>query len=269
MKPTSPRMRGDTQDNLPSVQEDLERVGITNLKTLVVTNWKGKDYKFIPEIELTIDLDKERKGVHMSRLIESITEMVEEEIKVKYRSLEELEKHILESIKKRHEYRKAEISMRSQLIVEKRTPITKKQTFETYDFEVSLRSSEDMVKALRVDVVGATACPHALKSGKTHMQRAVGTLELTTEYENKIELEDMIKCVEESFSSPVYTLLKTEDERFLIDDMIAHPKFVEDVTREILHTAKTRFKRCEIFARTLSYESIHRHDVLAEGRCRS
>ena len=208
----------------------------------------------------------------MSRLIESIAEQIEKEVKIKYKSIEELEKNILESIKKKHEYKKAEICMKTQLIVEKKTPKTKKQTFETHDVEVKLLStlSGKLKKILKVVVVGATACPHALRNGKTHMQRAIATLEIKTSYENKIELEEMISCVEDCFSSEVYTLLKTEDERYLIDKMISNPKFVEDVTREILHKAKRKFKGgCEIFVRTISYESIHRHNVLAEGRCKS
>lgn len=257
----------DTQDNKPKIQEDLERVGITNLKTLVVTSWKGRDYKFIPEIEVVLDLDKDRKGVHMSRLVESVTEVVESEIHVRYKSLEELCMHILGKVKRKHPYRRAEISMKTDLIIEKKTPRTGKKTLETYGISVKVVSENGALsKILRVDVVGSTACPHALRNGRTHMQRGTGTLELTTSYENPIELEDMIECVESSFSSELYTLLKTEDERHIIDKMIDHPKFVEDVTREVLHKAKQRFKRCGIFARTVTYESIHRHDVLAEGR---
>lgn len=259
----------DTQDSLPKIQENLEKVGITNLRTLITTNWKGKEYRFIPEIEVTLNLDKKKKGVHMSRLIESISEVVEKKIKKKYGSIEELERSILEEIKRKHNYKKAEISMRSQLILEKKTPITKRQTFETYDFEICVISDKGFSKFLRVDVVGATSCPHAMKNGKTHMQRAVATLKIKTSYENEIEIEDMISCVEECFSSEVYTLLKTEDERHIINKMFSNPKFVEDVTREILHRAKKKFKNCEISARTISYESIHRHNVLAEGRCKS
>ena len=79
----------------------------------------------------------------------------------------------------------------------------------------------------------------------------------------------MIKCVESSFSSEAYTLLKAKDEEWLVEKMFQNPKFVEDVTREILHKAKRKFKDCKIFARVVSYESIHRHNVLAEGRGKS
>ena len=44
-----------------------------------------------------------------------------------------------------------------------------------------------------------------------------------------------------------------------------NPKFVEDVTRAILDSAKKKFEGCKIRAKTVSQESIHRHDVVAEG----
>jgi GTP cyclohydrolase-4 len=270
MKKKMIMMMTETQDDLPKIQEDLERVGITGLRTLVIINWKGREYRFIPEVEITIDLDKGRKGAHMSRLIESITEFVEKEVAIKYNSIEELEKHILKSLKEKHPYKRGEISMKTQLIVEKRTPVTKKKTMETYDVLVKLCSKNGfMEKILRVDVIGSTVCPHAMRERRTHMQRALGILEIETNYDNKIELEEMIECVESSFSSEVYTLLKTKDEHHLVKKMFSQPKFVEDVTREILHKAKEKFKGCKIFAKVISYESIHKHNVLAEGSCRS
>ena len=54
-------------------------------------------------------------------------------------------------------------------------------------------------------------------------------------------------------------------QKYIVNKMFNNPKFVEDVTREILNRAKNRFKECRISAKTISYESIHRHDVIAEG----
>jgi GTP cyclohydrolase IV len=139
---------------------------------------------------------------------------------------------------------------------------------ETYAVEVKLVSENGGYrKVLKVAAAGNTVCPHAMNEcdGKTHIQRAVGILEIETAYENEIDLEDMIDAVEDSFPSRVYTLLKTEDEKKVVADMFANPKFVEDVTRSILKNAKKRFSGCRIRAKTISEESIHRHDVIAEG----
>ncbi len=260
------------QDSKPEVMEALSRVGITGLRTLVKINWNGNEYKFIPEIELTMDLPKEKRGVHMSRLVESITESIEEEAEVKHDSLEELEKHILERVKEKHPYKRAEILMKTALVIDRETPATKKRTMETHDVFVSVISDNgDFTKKLVVRVLGNSVCPHALKKsdGISHVQRAECFLDILTEYENPVVLEDMIDCVERAFPSEVYTLLKVEDEKHVVEKMFQRPRFVEDITRDVLNNAKKSFKGCEISVKTVSEESIHRHDVIAEGFCRS
>ncbi len=258
------------QDTKPDVREYLERVGVSNLKTLVSTNWRGKRYRFVPEIELTIDLDKEKRGAHMSRLIESISECIEEETHSTHGSLEELGRNVLVRLREKHSYGRGGITISTKLVMERKTPVTKKKTMEAHDVKVSVYNDNNIYrKSLEVQVVGNTLCPHAMKKtgGRSHIQRAVGMLRIDTSYGKEIALEDMIDVVEGSFPSPVYTLLKTEDERDVVNRMFQKPRFVEDVTREILDKAGRRFKGCGIRVRTVSEESIHRHDVVAEGSC--
>ncbi len=260
------------QDTKPEVKEDLERVGVSNLRTLVSTNWRGKSYRFVPEIELTIDLDKEKRGAHMSRLIESISECIEEETHTIHGSLEELGRNVLMRLRDKHSYGRGCITLSTNLVLERETPITKKKTMEAHDIAVSVYNDNNHYrKILEVQVVGNTLCPHALRKtgGKSHIQRAVSILGVDTSYEKEIGLEDMIDVVEESFPSPVYTLLKTEDEKDVVNKMFQKPRFVEDVTRDILDKAKEKFRDCEIRVKTISEESIHRHDVIAEGSCLS
>jgi GTP cyclohydrolase-4 len=259
------------QDKKPEIMESLERVGITGLRTIVMTNWKNRRYNFVPEIELTLDLERDRKGIHMSRLAESITECIEEEVEIRHGSLEEVEKGILEKLKEKHPFNHAEITMKTDLVVPRKTPVTGKTTMEAYGIAVKVSLNNGKYsKELRVEVAGNTACPHAMNKcdGKTHIQRATGILTIETDYGNIIDLEDMIGCVEDAFPSRVYTILKSEDEKQVVRDMYENPRFVEDVTRGILNNSKKRFSNARVRAKTISQESIHRHDVIAEGTCR-
>jgi len=257
----------DTQDRSPKVRQSLDRVGITNLRTMIQTIWKGKNYYFTPNIEITIDLDKDRKGVHMSRLIEAIAEAVEEETQKPAGSIEEIEKRILDGLQTRHPFHRGEIRMETDMMIQKTTPISGKKTQESHRIEVTVvKDGRRYTKKLKVVVLGNTVCPHSMvTAGKPHIQRAVGELEIETGYANTVELEDMVGCVERSFSSEVYTLLKSEDERHVVRKMFKNPKFVEDVAREILENAKGKFKHAKIRSKAISNESIHRHDVIAEG----
>lgn len=260
----------ETQEELPEIRERLHRVGITNLRTIARINWKGKLYTFIPTFEITIDVPEEKKGIHMSRLVESITETmseaVEEEVKEAHTSLEELGLAIIHRLEQKHPHKRAEVWVKTQLIMERQTPASKKISLEAYDVEVGvIKELKNVEKVLKVTVIGNTACPHAMANnqGKTHIQRAVTTLEIRTNYGEEIALEDMIDLVESSFSSPTYTLLKTIDENAVVQNMYSNPKFVEDVAREIIFKAKQKFKG-RIHVKVVSHESIHRHDVIAE-----
>jgi GTP cyclohydrolase-4 len=258
----------ETQDKNPDVALKLEKVGITNLKTLIKIVRDGREFRHIPTISIFMDLDKMKKGVHMSRLIESITEMLEEEVTEEHYSLEQIGKHILEKLKKKHHFEKAGIEFSSELPVVEKTPSSKRDTIEIHDIYVQLLNDGlTWTKKLKISVLGNTACPHALSvnEGKTHIQRAVGILELETDFENEIALEEMVDVVEHSFSSKVYTLLKAEDESHIVNKMFENPLFVEDVCRNILALSSERFSNCFIHGTCISHESIHRHDVYAEG----
>ncbi|MBO8174640.1 MAG: GTP cyclohydrolase IV [Thermococcus sp.] len=262
----------ETQEEVPRIRERLHRVGITNLRTVAKINWKGKLYTFIPTFEITIDVPEEKKGIHMSRLVESITETmseaIEEEVSKVHSSLEELELAIIKRLEQKHPHKRAEVWIKTHLIIGKETPASKRMSLESYDVEVGVIKDEikgKLEKVLRVTVIGNTACPHAMANnqGKTHIQRAIATLEIKTDFDEEIPLEDMIEVVESSFSSPTYTLLKTVDENAVVQRMYENPKFVEDVAREIIFKAKQRFKG-RIHVKVISLESIHKHDVIAE-----
>jgi GTP cyclohydrolase-4 len=258
-------MNKETQEYKPDISEKLERVGITNLRVLVKTGFGGHMYKFVPTFEVFIDLPKEKKGIHMSRLVESISEVVTSKTAYHHETFENLERDIIEELAARHPFARAEVGLKTQLVVEKKTPVSGKDTMETHDVAVkTIFENGKYSKVLWVSVIGNTACPHAKENtDHPHIQRAISELELKCDFDKKIGLNDMIEVVEASFSCPVYTLVKTEDENAMVNQIYENPKFVEDVTRGILDEAK-KFK-CSVKVRTVSQESIHRHDVVAEG----
>jgi GTP cyclohydrolase-4 len=88
----------NTQDESPKHHLKLERVGIKNLKTLIRIDRNNKEYRHIPKINIFMDLEEDKKGVHMSRFIESITEILEDEVQMNHKSLEQIGKHILDKI---------------------------------------------------------------------------------------------------------------------------------------------------------------------------
>jgi GTP cyclohydrolase-4 len=123
---------------------------------------------------------------------------------------------------------------------------------------------------LTLGTFGSTACPHALASStdnRTHIQRAYGEVTLKGETSEIPDMEVISEILDQSFSSPTYSLLKSEDEQWVINQMFKNPLFVEDVTRNLLKNIASVFNdhKLEITARVTSLESIHKHNVVSKG----
>ena len=75
--------------------------------------------------------------------------------------------------------------------------------------------------------------------------------------------EDFVEIAEASASSPVYSLLKREDEKFVTEDAFSRPTFVEDVARNVAGRM-LKLQQVEGFrVEVESCESIHAHNAFA------
>jgi GTP cyclohydrolase-4 len=261
----------DTQDEQPKHNIQLNKVGVRNLKTFVIIDRSGVRHHLIPKVEITIDLPAMYKGIHMSRLVETMTEVISDEFSV-YKSVEEAHIHYLEALAKKHSFSRSEIRFDFEFGYASKTPVSKKRTWEVC--EVSVITTKEMDRpykhSVEVKVIGNTVCPHCMANNKgvTHMQRALGALRIVGETNQIPSFGQMIEVIEKSFSSKTYSLLKLSDEMHVTKTMYENPQFVEDLCRNMLQHARDalRDKDLEMFAEAISLESIHKHDVIAQGR---
>lgn len=260
----------DTQNSRPKYQIRLQKVGIRGLKTFFITEKGGLRHHYIPTVELTIDLPADIKGIHMSRLVESMTEIITDQFSV-HPSVEQLQIRILEALAEKHNCERGEVKFEFEFGYESHTPKSKKRTWEVCDVSAStiIERNKPIIHDVKISVIGNTVCPHCManNNGLTHMQRAIGTLRVIGKTDQIPNYGEMIAIIEDSFSSKTYSILKLEDEMYITKEMHDNPLFVEDVCRNILQNAKERFKdrELEICAEAQSLESIHKHDVIAQG----
>ncbi len=257
----------DTQDRLPKVKETIDRVGIAGLRTGIKLCSAGGESSFIAQIDLYIDLDGARKGIHMSRLVESINEVISKGSRTAKDSFERLGTDILGELQRRHKYNKGEITMRTTLLLRRHTPVTNKPTDEPYDVAVKIIADNGVYsKNLEVRAIGNSLCPHSLETthGKAHVQRAELNLAIETSVKENIVLDELIEICERSFSSPTYTVLKTADEASVVEEMFKNPKFVEDVARDCFRQTKNLGFKGRVKIRAESFESIHKHNAVSE-----
>jgi GTP cyclohydrolase I len=117
--------------------------------------------------------------------------------------------------------------------------------------------------ATRVAVPVHTLCPCSREISKLSAHNQRGTVALTVGMTKFIWIEDLIEIAEASASSPVYALLKREDEKFVTEHAYENPRFVEDVVRE----AAIRLERLPglryYSVEAENFESIHNHSAYA------
>ena len=104
-----------TQDELPINRIELSEVGIDNFKTLLNIIRNGKEFTFIPEVKLTLNLPSDRKGAHLSRLVEAATEILSKTDK--YSSVEAMTIETLQLLDMKHPFDQGQISLKFDFVL--------------------------------------------------------------------------------------------------------------------------------------------------------
>ncbi len=268
----------------------LTRVGVTGVKKPVVVRRRGRDNHLNALIDVFVDLPSTQRGSHMSRNVEVITEMIDESVRRKVSSLEQLAANVCRELLDRHDYASyAEVRMSAEYFLERR-PDGGSKSLEPYRLmaKATARRGNGLMKLIGVEVMGMTACPCAMETVRhklaskgpglsercgdipmiSHNQRNRTTLMVEVPEHVDVEADDLIDIVEGSLSSPTYGILKRSDEANVVLDAHRNPKFVEDVVRDILGKLLKKYKKLDdsvhVTVRSESEESIHKHNAFAE-----
>jgi GTP cyclohydrolase IV len=284
----------DLQASAPDVRLSLTRAGVTGVQKAVRVRHEGRETVMAAEIECTVDLAHEQKGVHMSRFPELFEEAIEAVVGREALHVESLAEHIAQHIVGRQRALRAEARITARWPVRRTTPVSRLATQEMVSLVgIAAATAEGVRRVVGVEATGINACPcaqglvrgHAaerlaeagfeegdvdrifeLVPLATHNQRGRGTLYVGTELQ--LDANDLVAIVHDSMSAPIYELLKRPDELFVVEHAHLQPRFVEDSVRLSLKGALDALPDLGdgdfLFARQLNFETIHAHDVLAE-----
>ena len=245
------------------------------------------------EIDCTVDLARDQKGVHMSRFPELFDEAIDEVVLGQGLLVEALADRIASQIVERQNALRAEVRIVARWPQRRRTPVTGLETQEIVSLiGIAAAGATGSRRVVGVEATGINACPCAqdlvrarayerleeagfgadadrileLVPLATHNQRGRGTLLVGTTHE--LDAEDLSGIVERSMSAPVYELLKRPDELFVVEHAHLQPRFVEDsvrvAIRELLESKPTLDDGDFVLSRQVNLETIHDHDVVAE-----
>ena len=233
-------------------------------------------------IDVCVDLPASQKGSHLSRNVEAIRELIDRCASNPVESIDAFAVRLSELLLDKHEYAEnAYVSLDTTYFKDSVTP-NGRNTLEGYNItaEAEAVRGNGIRKSVVAEVIGMSACPCAQQTAKeilrssdewptiTHNQRNVCTVRLTTDSSCEIPINTLIDNVEKCFSSPTFELLKRDDEGAMVINAHRNTKFVEDVVRGVLTMFVSEYSYLpddtEVWVRSESEESIHKHNAFAE-----
>lgn len=248
----------DIQNQEDTRAVPLQKVGVKGVKyPVVVLDKNAGEQHTTASVDLFVNLPHNYKGTHMSRFIEVFH---------KYHS--DISMHhfldMLEEIRTKLTAQKAFGRIEFPYFIEKKAPVTASpgimQYKCSYEGQVSEDGERNFYVSIQVPVATLCPCSKAISEYGAHNQR--GLVSVRLQYSEFFWIEDVISTIENCASTPLYTLLKRKDEKYVTEHAYENPRFVEDVVREVyLGLKKSGFKHFSVEAE--NDESIHNHNAYA------
>lgn len=247
----------DVQKQVDERNIYLNEVGINNLVfPIEIKDKDGKWQKSHATISLSVDLPPEQKGTHMSRFVD----IIQDNNKIDLKHI----RNILEIIREKLGATKSFIELDFEYFIKKEAPVSKKTSYLNVGVKYKAWLGDTFEFEMTVETPVTTLCPCSkeISEYSAHNQRA--NIAITIRSNEFIWIEDLVEISEKSASSPIYSLLKRPDEKFVTELAYDNPRFVEDVCREVKIKLEemNKIKKYKILVE--SYESIHNHNAFAK-----
>jgi GTP cyclohydrolase I len=243
----------------------LEEAGIKNLSyPITILDREEREQKTVADIQMSVSLPHHFKGTHMSRFLEVLTSS-------DCRFTGSTIPTVLNSLKQTLQAESARIRIEFPYFLTRRAPVTNSEAKMSYNCVFtgeSTTNTQDFVLTVTVPVSTLCPCSKEISESGAHNQRGYITMDVRTRQEPDgsfamVWIEELVEIAEASASSPLYSILKRPDEKFVTEQAYSNPVFVEDIVRNVAEKlrADNRIKQFTVTAE--NHESIHNHNAYA------
>lgn len=254
--------------NLPDVAAEvdprgvmLHAVGIRDLRLPVrLITTEGSEQTVIANAELSVDIEADQRGTHMSRLVENLYDWASEA------HTPAQVQRLLQTTQERLNSQRALLRLEFPYFLRVEAPVSGTPGLLDVEVEWDCLFQNGTLNATSLFVFPAiTLCPcsKAISDYGAHNQRAMVRLWLQTHDRLPQLPDDYLALVQESTSSLVYPILKRSDEKHVTERTYENPRFVEDAVREMVIRLQQRKEVRWFRAECESIESIHNHNAFA------
>jgi GTP cyclohydrolase IB len=250
-------MMEDIQNHKDHRNIDIDQVGVKDIRyPITVLDKNNGKQQTVANINMYVNLPRQYKGTHMSRFVEVLNEHSK---RISLQNFSE----ILQEVKTRLNAESAHMEITFPYFINKMAPVTGSEGLMEYNcsFRGNMDKGLDIVTTINVPISTLCPCSKEISEFGAHNQRGVVTLKVR--FKKFIWIEDLIRLVEETASSEVYSVLKREDEKFVTEKAYQNPKFVEDIVRDIALKLNNDTNITWFSVESENFESIHNHNAYA------
>ena len=251
----------DIQNQLDERGITIQQTGVNNVCLPFLILMDGKTQPIQAAVKFTVSLSQRFRGTHMSRLMEILTDWTSKPV-----SISDFQNILVEATDKLST-NAAAIRIAFKYFVEREAPVSGKASLLDVDcvFDAELVDGRfDSTLSVKVPLTTLCPCSREISDFGAHNQRSVCTLTVKfASLNDTISINGLVKLVEAQASSPLYSILKREDEKHVTEAAYQNPKFVEDILRDVVIAARqingVKWFRVECE----NFESIHNHNAYA------
>jgi len=247
----------DVQNERDKRNIRINMVGIKSIEyPIVVLDREFGTQHTVGNFDLFVDLPTDFRGTHMSRFVEVLERHHK---KITPRNMESILNDIRDSLRADV----AHIKVQFPYFIRKNAPISRSESFSSFgcSFSTTKDGEFDFVLGVKVPVMTVCPCSKEISDRGAHNQRA--EVFVSVRMNSLVWIEEIIEYVEKSASAPIFSLLKREDEKYITEHSFDNPRFVEDLSREVVlflqEDDRIDWYRIEV----ISQESIHNHEAYA------
>lgn len=247
----------DVQSSKDSRNIPINQVGIKDLQFPIRVRTEEGEQSTVARITMTVHLNADQKGTHMSRFVALMEEQTEA---IDFAILRVLTKKMLTLL----DSDAGRISLAFPFFRYKTAPVTGIRSLMDYQVTLSGEVAEgDYFHSLKVVVPVTSLCPCSKEISQygAHNQRSHVTV--TLHGHREISVEEVVDLVEREASCQLYGLLKRPDEKFVTERAYENPKFVEDMVRDIAGALRADARVERFVVESENFESIHNHSAYA------
>ena len=249
----------DVQNLVDTRHIAINKVGIKSIRYPISVADKSRGVQHtIATFNMYVSLPEHFKGTHMSRFVAILNN---ENNEVSIENFPKMLRQMLEKLEAKSGF----IEMNFPYFIRKTAPASGVQSLMDYDVTFLGEIFEDgkINFLLKVVVPVTSLCPCSKKISDygAHNQRSHVTVTIKTN--KNVWIEEIVSWVEGQASSELFSLLKRPDEKFVTERAYDHPKFVEDMVRDVAALLKTEKRIAAFRVESENFESIHNHSAYA------